>query len=140
VRDAESLHQALIAIATIVDDTDNSSEGRLEGIRGVLAAIGMLHVRLPLPNPAPRTPAEARLEDILKAAAQVTPSSPTPRSSPPARKPAYKPRARYQRAPPKTRQPERKPLVDDPDRQERIRREFSAGQRKKKRRAGKESK
>jgi len=126
------MFEALIAIATIVDD-DRPTHERVDGIRGVLAAVGMLRVGMPQAEPvplarAPLTPAEARLESVLKAHERVArtyppSSSPTLRSSPPRAKPLPKPPA-----PKETRKNRRpKPLVDDPERQERIRREFTAG-------------
>lgn len=144
MKNPEPMFEAIVAIATIVDDPDTPPDERLEGIRSVLAAVGMLRVgvpRAPRAGPSPRTPAEERIEEMLKATDRlrgvrvVGPlSSTTPRSARPRAKPAPKP-------PPKeTRKPEPKPLVDDRERQERIRREFTAGQRKKKRRLRKESK
>lgn len=125
----ESLLEALLAIATIIDD-DNTAEVRLDGIRGVLVAIGMLRVGLPdvkfAPN-LPSTPAEDRLAGILKAIERTPPRVwPTvgrrPRETP------NPPRARKMSEPTRAKEtpnPPRKPLVDDPERQERIRREFA---------------
>ena len=119
---------ALVAIATIVNDTANSADERLEGIREVLARVGMLPMAMPPADRTPRTSGQARLDDILKAVARIyAPSSPTP------------PPSTAKRAPPpkaaRKPEPKPKPLLDDPERQERIRREFDAGQLKKKGRA-----
>ena len=172
MRDTETLFEALVAIATIVDD-DNPAEVRLEGIRGVLATIGMRRAKAPSADspPAPgvpddenpewtaedfaaakpfaavfpdlvgpagttaTSPAEERLKGILRAhehvariAPTVPPSLPRPRAKPfqlPVRRPKQTPTERPKQTPSSERP---KALVDDPERQERIRREL-AGKR-----------
>ncbi len=76
VPDKRDMYEAIVAIATIVDDIDNPAEARLEGIRVVLAAIGMLRVRIPRTDPT--TPRRSRSKRGERAATAAGGDEPSP--------------------------------------------------------------